>query len=68
MGEKFNAGRLGDYTITQGSDGGTEVLLGPPFKFDKSNIEDWKKILKRGAFAHHELRTGPAGARLFRTP
>lgn len=44
VGEKFKAGRLGDYTITKAPDGGTEVLLGPPFKFDKANIEDWKKV------------------------
>lgn len=44
VGEKFKAGRLGDYTITQAPDGGTEVLLGPPFKFDKSNIEEWKTV------------------------
>jgi len=44
VGEKFSAGRLGNYTITQAPDGGTEVLLGPPFKFDKSNIEEWKKV------------------------
>ncbi|HTU01445.1 MAG TPA: rhamnose ABC transporter substrate-binding protein [Candidatus Sulfotelmatobacter sp.] len=44
VGEKFKAGRLGEYTITQAPDGGTEVLLGPPFKFDKSNIEEWKTV------------------------
>ncbi|HET6452546.1 MAG TPA: rhamnose ABC transporter substrate-binding protein [Spirochaetia bacterium] len=44
VGDKFKAGRLGDYTITQAPDGGTEVLLGPPFKFDKTNIEDWKTV------------------------
>ena len=44
VGDKFKAGRLGDYTITQAPDGGTEVLLGPPFKFDKSNIEEWKTV------------------------
>jgi len=44
VGDKFSAGRLGDYTITQAPDGGTEVLLGPPFKFDKTNIEDWKTV------------------------
>lgn len=43
-GEKFHAGRLGDYTITKAADGGTEILLGPPFKFDKTNIEDWKTV------------------------
>jgi rhamnose transport system substrate-binding protein len=44
VGDKFKAGRLGDYTITKAPDGGTEVLLGPPFKFDKSNIADWKTV------------------------
>jgi rhamnose transport system substrate-binding protein len=44
VGEKFTAGKLGERTITQAPDGGTEVLLGPPFKFDKNNIEDWKKV------------------------
>jgi len=44
VGDKFSAGRLGNYTITKAPDGGTEVLLGPPFKFDKTNIADWKKV------------------------
>jgi rhamnose transport system substrate-binding protein len=44
VGEKFSAGRLGDYTITQAPDGGTEVLLGPPFKFDAANIAEWKTV------------------------
>ena len=43
-GDKFAAGRLGNYTITKASDGGTEVLLGPPFKFDTSNIDQWKTV------------------------
>jgi rhamnose transport system substrate-binding protein len=43
-GEKFAAGRLGEYTITAAPDGGTEVLLGPPFRFDKANINDWKTV------------------------
>jgi rhamnose transport system substrate-binding protein len=43
-GESFSAGRLGTYTITDAPDGGTEVLLGPPFKFDSSNISDWKSV------------------------
>ena len=34
-GDKFHAGRLGDYTI--GSDG--VVLLGPPFVFKADNID-----------------------------
>jgi rhamnose transport system substrate-binding protein len=44
VGDKYKAGRLGDYTITKAADGGTEVLLGPPFKFDKGNIADWKTV------------------------
>ena len=44
VGDKFKAGRLGEYTLVKASDGGTEVVLGPPFKFDKSNIADWKTV------------------------
>jgi rhamnose transport system substrate-binding protein len=43
-GDKFKAGRLGDYTVVAASDGGTEVLLGPPFKFEPSNIAQWKSV------------------------
>ena len=44
VGVKFAAGRLGSYVITKAPDGGTEVLLGPPFKFENSNIADWKTV------------------------
>lgn len=43
-GDKFTAGEMGDYEIVSASDGGTEVILGPPFKFDPSNIDEWKDI------------------------
>ena len=43
-GDSFSAGRLGNYNIVQAPDGGTEVLLGPPFKFDQANINDWKSV------------------------
>lgn len=43
-GETFTAGDMGDYEIVQAADGGTEIILGPPFKFDSSNIEEWKEI------------------------
>jgi rhamnose transport system substrate-binding protein len=43
-GDTFTAGRLGNYTIVKAPDGGTEVLLGPPFKFDAANINDWKSV------------------------
>jgi rhamnose transport system substrate-binding protein len=36
-GDKFTAGDLGDYTVGAHS----EVLLGDPFVFDKSNIDDF---------------------------
>lgn len=43
-GENFTAGSMGDYTIVDASDGGTEIILGPPFKFDPSNIDEWKDV------------------------
>ncbi len=42
--DKFTAGDLGDYTITEADDGGTEVVLGAPLKFDTSNIEEMAKL------------------------
>lgn len=45
-GETFEAGEMENspYTIVDAGDGGTEVILGAPFKFDPSNIEDWKTV------------------------
>lgn len=43
-GDTFTAGDLGSYTIVEAGDGGTEVILGPPYKFDPSNIEEWKTV------------------------
>lgn len=43
-GDKFTAGEMGDYEIIEASDGGTELILGPPFKFDSSNIAEWKSV------------------------
>jgi rhamnose transport system substrate-binding protein len=37
-GDKFKAGKLGDYTV--GADG--TVLLGDPFKFNAGNIDKFK--------------------------
>ena len=42
-GDKFTAGELGDYTIEE-IDGSTQIILGPPFKFDPSNIDEWKTV------------------------
>ncbi|MGI5173320.1 rhamnose ABC transporter substrate-binding protein [Treponema sp. OMZ 840] len=44
VGENFSAGKLGNFSVTKASDGGTEVLLGSPFKFDKANINEWKTV------------------------
>ena len=43
-GEKFGAGDLGEKEVTNAADGGTEVMLGDPFKFDSENIAEWKEI------------------------
>lgn len=43
-GDSFTAGDMGDYTVTAAEDGGTEVILGDPFKFDSSNIDEWKDV------------------------
>ena len=43
-GDTFEAGDMGSYTVVDAADGGTEVILGPPFKFDPSNINEWKDI------------------------
>lgn len=43
-GDTFEAGELGSYEIVEASDNGTEVILGSPFKFDPSNIDEWKDI------------------------
>ncbi|WP_018526360.1 rhamnose ABC transporter substrate-binding protein [Alkalispirochaeta alkalica] len=43
-GETFEAGRLGIFEVTRAPDGGTEVLLGAPFRFDPGNIDEWKTV------------------------
>ncbi len=46
-GEKdgtFTAGELGEKKIIDAADGGTEVMLGDPFKFDPENIAEWKEV------------------------
>jgi rhamnose transport system substrate-binding protein len=43
-GDSFFAGSMGERVITKASDGGTEVMLGDPFKFDKINIAEWKEV------------------------
>lgn len=43
VGEKFTAGKLGEKEIIADGDG-TQIMLGDPFKFDPSNIGEWKKV------------------------
>lgn len=43
-GDKLTAGDLGEKVITAAADGGTEVMLGDPFKFDSANIAEWKDV------------------------
>ena len=43
-GDNFNAGDMGDYEVVDAADGGTEIILGAPFKFDSSNIAEWKDV------------------------
>lgn len=46
VGESFEAGDMENspYTITECADGGSEVILGPPYRFDSSNIAEWKDV------------------------
>ncbi|ABX40970.1 rhamnose ABC transporter substrate-binding protein [Lachnoclostridium phytofermentans] len=37
-------GDNGSYKITAAADGGTEIILGAPFKFEPSNIAEWAKV------------------------
>jgi rhamnose transport system substrate-binding protein len=43
-GDKFEAGRMGPYEVTIHPDGGTQVLLGPPTKFDINNIDQYSPL------------------------
>ncbi|MDR0624707.1 MAG: substrate-binding domain-containing protein, partial [Treponema sp.] len=44
IGDQFGGGKLGDYKVVESADNGTEVILGPPFKFEPSNINEWKSV------------------------
>ena len=43
-GETFTAGDLGEYTITDAADGGTEIILGDPLQFNPDNIEEMAEL------------------------
>lgn len=44
VNDTFTVPNMGDMAVTEAPDGGTEVLLGDPFKFDAENISTWKEI------------------------
>ncbi|MGN0107769.1 MAG: substrate-binding domain-containing protein [Hominilimicola sp.] len=44
VGDSFAAGNLGDRTVTEDNDGGSEVILGELLKFDCTNIARWKNV------------------------
>lgn len=43
-GDSFTAPDGTAYNVTAASDGGTEIILGPPFGFNPENIEEWKTV------------------------
>ena len=44
LGESFEAADGNTYTVTEAGDGGTEIIIGPPFRFDTENIEEWAQV------------------------
>jgi rhamnose transport system substrate-binding protein len=40
-GDKFTAGKLGDYTVADDPENGMTVLLGQPFVYNKDNIDQF---------------------------
>lgn len=42
--DTFTAGDLGEYTVTEADDGGTEVILGAPLEFNPENIEEMAEL------------------------
>ncbi len=44
LDETFTAGALGDYTITEADDGGTEIVLGLPLEFNPENVSEYAKL------------------------
>lgn len=44
VGDTVTAGRLGEYTVEEYYDGGTQVLLGEPLRIDSSNINEYKDL------------------------
>ncbi len=43
-GDSFTDPNGTAYEVTAASDGGTEIILGPPYGFNPDNIEEWKSV------------------------
>lgn len=43
-GDSFTSPEGTTYEVTAASDGGTEIILGPPYGFNPENIEEWKSV------------------------
>ncbi|SDT43532.1 monosaccharide ABC transporter substrate-binding protein, CUT2 family [Paenibacillaceae bacterium GAS479] len=43
VGDKLTAGKLGEKEVVKDGDG-SQIMLGDPFKFDASNIAEWKGV------------------------
>lgn len=43
-GDVFSAGRMGEMVVVEDSVGGSEVIMGDPFKYDQINISEWKDV------------------------
>ena len=44
LGQSFTAANGTTYTVTEAGDGGTEIIIGPPFAFTADNIAEWKTV------------------------
>ena len=43
VGDSFNAGDFGVLEVIEDADG-TQIMLGDPFRFDSSNIDEWAEV------------------------
>ena len=44
VGDTVTAGRLGEFTVEEYYDGGTQILLGDPIRFTAENIDEYKDL------------------------
>ncbi len=44
VGEELSAGSFGILLVTQAQDGGSEIVVGKPYMFDKTNVAIWENI------------------------